>query len=74
MSTKRKVKQPTRKTVVGVCLVFPSQELREHFQMSAMLQGETMTGAMLEMVRVYIAKGPKRSILMRAINKKKGPE
>lgn len=67
-------KQLTKKKPVGLCLVFPSLELREHFQMSARLQGETMTGAMLEMIREYIAKGPNRSARMRAIYKKKSQE
>lgn len=59
---------------VGLCLVLPSQEMREHFRISAMLQGENMTEAMLEMVRVYIAKGPNRPARLRAINKKRFPE
>ena len=74
MNSKLKTEHPTKKRAVGLCLIFPSLELREQFKMSAMLQGESMSTAMLRMIREYIAKGPKVSVLARAINRKKSQE
>lgn len=62
MNPKQKANRPAKKKPVGLCLMLPSRELREQFHKAAWSQGKTMTEAMLEMVREYIARGPNRSI------------